>query len=191
MKLLIQLFLCFAKIGCFTFGGGYAMISFIEDICVNKKKWITHEEMMDITVIAESTPGPVAINCATYVGFKQAGVMGAIFATFGMTLPSFTIIYMISEVLEDCFKYEIVDKAFRGIQIAVGILILNAAINMIKKMKKKTLPLAIMLISCITMMIINICSLNISSILIMLIAGVINLVIFIITENLSNKAGDL
>ena len=71
MNDLIELFLTFAKVGAFTFGGGYAMISLIEDICVEKKKWITHDEMMDITVIAESTPGPIAINCATYVGYKR------------------------------------------------------------------------------------------------------------------------
>ena len=87
MNDLIELFLTFAKIGAFTFGGGYAMISLIEDICVEKKKWITHDEMMDITVIAESTPGPIAINCATYVGYKRKKFVGAIFATIGMVLP--------------------------------------------------------------------------------------------------------
>ena len=87
MNLLTDLFLTFAKIGAFTFGGGYAMISFIEDICVKKKKWITHEEMMNITIIAESTPGPVAVNCSTFVGYKQAGIKGALSATLGMVLP--------------------------------------------------------------------------------------------------------
>ena len=83
----------FAKIGLFTFGGGYAMILFIESICVEKKKWITHDEMMNITVIAESTPGPVAINCATYVGYKKGGMVGSIIATLGMILPSFAVCY--------------------------------------------------------------------------------------------------
>ena len=77
MPILLQLFLTFAKIGLFTFGGGYAMISIIENICVERKKWITHDEMMEITVIAESTPGPIAINCATYVGQKTAGLLGS------------------------------------------------------------------------------------------------------------------
>ena len=88
-----DLFLTFMKIGFFTFGGGYAMISVIEDICVEKKKWISHEEMMDITVIAESTPGPMAINCATYVGYRQGGLWGSVIATVGMVLPSFAVIY--------------------------------------------------------------------------------------------------
>ena len=92
MNLLIELFLTFAKIGFFTFGGGYAMIAMIENACVEKKQWITHDEMMDVTVIAESTPGPIAINCATFVGYKQAGFLGSLIATIGMVLPSFMVI---------------------------------------------------------------------------------------------------
>ena len=93
MNLLLDLFLTFAKVGLFTFGGGYAMIALIENTCVEKKQWITHDEMMNITVIAESTPGPIAINCATYVGYKQKGFAGALTATIGMILPSFCIIF--------------------------------------------------------------------------------------------------
>lgn len=88
MPILLDLFLTFAKIGLFTFGGGYAMISLIEDSCVEKKRWITHDEMMNVTVIAEYTPGPIAINCATYVGYKQKSLSGAAAATVGMVLPS-------------------------------------------------------------------------------------------------------
>ena len=91
--MILELFLTFFKIGLFTFGGGYAMISIIEDNCVERKKWITHEEMMDVTVIAESTPGPIAINCATFVGYRQAGILGAAIATVGMVTPSFFILY--------------------------------------------------------------------------------------------------
>ncbi len=85
--------------GLFTFGGGYAILALIEDSCVARKKWITHEEMLNITVIAESTPGPIAINCATYVGYKQAGFWGALIATLGIVLPSFLVIYCISLAL--------------------------------------------------------------------------------------------
>ena len=95
-----SLFWTFVKIGMFTFGGGYAMISMIEDICVARKKWITHDEMMDITVIAESTPGPIAINCATYIGYKQKGIPGSIITTLGVVLPSFVIIFLLSSVLD-------------------------------------------------------------------------------------------
>ena len=99
MNILADLFLTFAKIGCFTFGGGYAMISLIEDVCVEKKKWITHDDMMNITVIAESTPGPIAINCATFVGYRECGLRGAAAATVGMVLPSFLIIFWKSDGL--------------------------------------------------------------------------------------------
>ena len=89
-NILLKLFLTFFKIGLFTFGGGYAMVAIIEDICVEKNKWITHDEMMDLTVIAESTPGPIAINCATYIGYKQAGIIGSIIGTLGIILPPIT-----------------------------------------------------------------------------------------------------
>ena len=92
MKILTDLFKTFAKIGMFTFGGGYAMIAIIDHACVEEKKWITHEELMDMTVVAESTPGPIAINCATFTGFKIAGLPGAVAATIGMVVPSFVII---------------------------------------------------------------------------------------------------
>ena len=101
MNKVLELFLTFFKIGLFTFGGGYAMISIIEDNCVEKKSWITHDEMMQMTVIAESTPGPIAINCATFTGYKKAGFMGAVTATLGMIVPSFTVIYIISMFLDN------------------------------------------------------------------------------------------
>ena len=96
MNILLDLFLTFAKIGLFTFGGGYAMISMIENNCVERKQWITHDEMMNVTVIAESTPGPIAINCATFTGYKKAGFIGALVATLGIVVPSFVVIYLIS-----------------------------------------------------------------------------------------------
>ncbi|MBQ9490093.1 MAG: chromate transporter, partial [Lachnospiraceae bacterium] len=95
MPVLMELFVTFTKIGLFTFGGGYAMLSIIENICVESKNWITHDEMMNITVIAESTPGPIAINCATYVGYKKGKLPGAILATLGVAIPSFIIIFAI------------------------------------------------------------------------------------------------
>ena len=142
-----ELFFTFAKIGLFTFGGGYAMISVIENECVDKKKWITHDEMMDITVIAESTPGPIAINCATFVGYKMAGFAGAVFATLGVVAPSFAIIYLNSIFLDNFLEIALVADAFQGIKAAVGILILNAAVNMMKKMKKTAWTGTVMLCS--------------------------------------------
>ncbi len=176
-----DLFLVFAKIGMFTFGGGYAMISVIQNNCVDKRKWITHDEMMDVTVMAESTPGPIAINMATYVGFKQAGMPGAVSATVGMVLPSFLIIFLLSGILDALLIYPIVQNLFRGIRMAVPLLILDAGFNMVRKMKKKPLPCAIVLCAMVAMFLINHFSLNFSSISLMLIAGAVSLCAFLIS----------
>ena len=180
MKVLSSLFLVFFKIGLFTFGGGYAMLALIEDICVEKKKWITHEEMMDITVIAESTPGPIAINLATYVGYKLRRIPGALIATFGMILPSFCIVFLISQFLERFLEIKWVSNAFQGIKIAVAILIMDAAIKMIKKMDKKPFPIIIMIAAMISMLVINFLALHISSLVILLLGGVSGLVFYAI-----------
>ncbi len=178
MNLLLDLFLTFAKVGMFTFGGGYAMISLIEDTCVEKKKWITGDEMMDITVIAESTPGPIAINCATYVGYKQKGFAGALLATIGMILPSFCIIFAISKFLDHFLEITWIAHAFLGIKIAVGILIMDAAIKLLRKMQKKLMPRAFMLCAFAAMLLIDFLSVRISSIILMLTAGSISLIIY-------------
>ena len=188
MNILFDLFLTFAKIGLFTFGGGYAMISLIENSCVEKKGWITHDEMMNVTVIAESTPGPIAINCATFVGYKQKGLIGAIAATIGMVLPSFCIIFLISMFLDNFLEIAWIAHAFMGIKIAVGILILDAAIKMIRKMQKKPIPLTIMACAFLAMLLIDIFALHVSSITLMLIAAVISLAIFLTRRN-TVKAG--
>jgi len=187
MGLLLDLFLTFAKIGLFTFGGGYAMIALIENACVEKKSWITHDEMMDVTVIAESTPGPIAINCATYVGYKQKGFAGAVVATLGMVLPSFIIIFLISMFLDNFLDIVWIAHAFMGIKIAVGILILDAALKMIKKMHKRLVPRIIMICSAIAMFLIDVFALKFSSITLMLIAAAVSLCIFIIKGNPSRE----
>ena len=178
MDILLDLFLTFAKIGLFTFGGGYAMISLIGDSCVERKRWITHDEMMDITVIAESTPGPIAINCATYVGYKQRGLAGAAAATIGIILPSFCIIFLISAFLDNFLEIAWVAHAFIGIKLAVGILILDAAIKMIVRMPKTPIPIAIMGGAFCATMLMNFFAVRVSSITLMLIAAIISLAIF-------------
>ena len=188
MNILLDLFLTFAKVGLFTFGGGYAMISLIENSCVEKKGWITHDEMMNVTVIAESTPGPIAINCATFVGYKQKGLIGAIAATIGLVLPSFCIIFLISMFLDNFLEIAWIAHAFMGVKIAVGILILDAAIKMIRKMQKKPIPLTIMACAFLAMLLIDIFALHVSSITLMLIATVISLAIFLTRRN-TVKAG--
>ena len=182
MKLLPELFLTFAKIGLFTFGGGYAMISIVEETCVERKKWLTHEEMMNMTVIAESTPGPIAINCATFTGFKMAGLRGAVVATIGMVLPSFAIIFAISSLLDHFLEIAIIAHAFKGIKIGVGLLILDAAFSMMKKMPKNPLSRAIMACSALAMLLVNIFSWSFSSISLMVLAGAVSLAVFCLRE---------
>ena len=156
------------------------MISLITDTCVNRKHWINDEEMMNVTVIAESTPGPIAINCATYVGYKMAGFAGAVVATLGIVLPSFCVIYVISSFLDGFLEYSLIAKAFQGIKVGVGVLILDAGINMLKKMPKKPLPRIISGCAFTAMLLINVFSLNISSISLMLLAAVVSLSIFLV-----------
>ena len=189
MGILPALFLTFAKIGLFTFGGGYAMIAMIEHICVEEKGWISHDEMMNVTVIAESTPGPIAINCATFTGYKKAGFVGALAATFGMVVPSFAVIYLISVFLDNFLELTIIANAFRGIKIAVGILILDAGITMVKKMHKKKLPRTIMVCSCAVMLWVNIFARNFSSISLMLIAAAVSLAVFVLKGAPGQKGG--
>ena len=177
LPIMWELFLTFAKIGLFTFGGGYAMIALITSTCVEQKKWITQEEMLDLTVVAESTPGPIAINCATYVGYRKGGFWGSIAATFGMVLPSFTIIFLISTFLENVTDIVWIASAFRGIRVCVAILILDVGIKMVGKMKKKPLPRVIMAVSCAVMFSVSLSGARLSSITIMLTAGLVSLCI--------------
>jgi len=189
MSIFADLFLTFMKIGLFTFGGGYAMISMIEHSCVEKKKWISHDDMMNVTVIAESTPGPIAINCATFVGYQQAGFFGALIATLGIVLPSFLVIFFISMYLDRFLEITIIAHAFKGIKLAVGILIVDAAIKMIRKMQKKAFPRAMMLVSFALMLLINVFSWNFSSISLMMIAASVSLAAFVICSNQKRKGG--
>ena len=179
--ILADLFTTFAKIGLFTFGGGYAMIALIENECVEKKGWITTDDLSTVTAIAESTPGPIAINCATFTGYMQAGFAGAVSATLGMITPSFLIIYLISMFFDNFLEITFIASAFKGIKIAVGILIFQAAVNMIKKMKKKLRPRLFMITAFSAMMVINIFAVRFSTIWLLIIAAFTNVLIFRLT----------
>ena len=174
-----ELFTTFAKIGVFTFGGGYAMISLITATCVEEKKWLTADEMMNLTVVAESTPGPIAINCATFVGYRHGGFWGSVAATLGVVMPSFVIIYLISLFLDNVLEIGWIASAFRGIRACVGVLILDVGLKMMKNMKKKALPRCIMAFSCIAMVIITLAGIRISSIALMLCAGFVSLTVWL------------
>ena len=188
MPVLLDLLLTFAKIGMFTFGGGYAMIPLIENTCVEKKKWITHDEMMTVVVIAESTPGPIAINCSTFVGYKKGKLPGAIVSTIGMVLPSFIIIYLISRFLNQFLEITWVVNAFKGIKIAVGILIVDAAIKMIKKMKKTPVQIVLVSVSIILMLAINLFALNISSMVLMIAFAIVGVGVFAVEDILKGES---
>lgn len=183
----LDLFLTFMKIGAFTFGGGYAMIAMMERICVDQKKWFTHEEMLDMTVIAESTPGPIAINCSTYVGYRQAGIPGAVAATLGMILPSFVIIYLISVFFDHFLEYPPVASAFAGIRIGVGILICSAGWSMLKKMPKDLFSRLVAAGALLLVLAVNFLCLSVSTITLMLFAAAIGIAVFMIRRHASGK----
>lgn len=175
MKSILELFWIFFKLGLFTFGGGYAMIPQIKEIIVEKKKWLTDDEMLEIIAIAESTPGPIAVNMATYIGYLRKKFWGSFFATLGVVLPSFIIILLISLIYKQFAENIYVKYAFIGIKCGVAFLITKAAINMILKMKKKVLPIIILVVVCILMILFEILNISFSSIILILIGGCIGI----------------
>ena len=144
MRELWKIFLTFFKIGAFTFGGGYAMIPLIQKEAVENHHWVEDEDILDIVAIAESTPGPIAINAATFVGYRVKGFAGALAATFGVVLPSFMIILAISYVLRQFRDWKVVQYAFRGIRAGVLVLMLKALIKMFKTNRKGIVAYGIM-----------------------------------------------
>lgn len=177
-----ELFGLFFKIGAFTFGGGYAMIALISKETVEKRQWLTPSEFLDLVAIAESTPGPIAINSATYIGYKMHGFLGALFATLGVVLPSFAIIVAVSFFIEEFRQMEWVGYAFNGIAACVAVLILNAVIKLTKSMEKTALAVVLVGIAFVAIFFHWV-----STTLIILCGGVIGLVWFLIA---CRKAGD-
>ena len=151
-KLLI-LFLTFMKIGALTFGGGYAMIPIIEDEVTKKRKWISEIEIMDILAISESTPGPIAVNTATYVGYKVAGVTGGIIATLGLAVPSFVIIFVISFFYKDFIQWPVIAAMFKGLKIGVIILLFSAVLRLRKGVKVNFVGVTLFVIALSSMLV--------------------------------------
>lgn len=187
LKLLFSLFFAFFKIGLFTFGGGYAMIAVIERELIERKKWIEHEEFMDVIAIAESTPGPLAINSATYIGYKLGGVFGAMCATFGVVLPSFIIIFIVSLFFDTFLQFKYVQYAFNGIQAGVAFLILNAGIKMFKSLKKNFLSITFFVLTTGCLVAFSLFSISFSSIFYILIGGTVSLIIYLCGYFKNNK----
>ena len=177
-KTLCSLFASMFKIGLFTFGGGYAMISFLEREFVEKKSWLSHDEFMDLIVIAESTPGPIAINCATYIGYKVGKGSGAVVATLGMVMPSLSIIFIISLFFNQFLSLAWVSSAFRGIQSCVVFLILSAGLKMLKKMKKTAFSISVAALTFSCMVTFWLLGVHFSSIFYILISGCLGLAVW-------------
>ena len=178
MKKILELFFTFFKIGIFTFGGGYAMISQIREYVIEKKQWITDDDLMEIITIAESTPGPIAINMATYIGYKRCKILGSIFATLGVVLPSLIIIFIISLFLEKFLEFKLVKYAFNGINAAVAFLIVKTGITMLFKIEKRPLPIISFIIVFSLMILFEIFAITFSSIYFILIGGVIGIIYY-------------
>ena len=171
MKKYFSLFFTMLKIGLFTFGGGYAMIALLENEFVEKKKYMEKEEFLDMVAIAESTPGPIAINAATYIGYKRAGVLGSTMATVGVCVPSFVIIYGISLFLDAFLSFTPVEYAFRGIQVCVIYLIFSAGLKMLKQMKKTAFAVTVVALVLLCMLLFSLLAIRFSTIFYILICG--------------------
>ena len=191
MKKYLNLFLTMLKIGLFTFGGGYAMIALLENEFVSKKKWLEKDEFLDVTAIAESTPGPIAINAATYIGYKNSGVIGSMIATLGICIPSFVIIYAISLFLDAFLSLTLVAYAFKGIQICVVYLILTAGLKMLRQMKKTVFNTVIISVTLVCMLALSIFAVSFSTIFYILISGTVGVVVYLLGKIRKEKKHDL
>lgn len=176
-KMLYTLFFTMLKIGLFTFGGGYAMIALLEDEFIEKKKWISRDEFLDMAAIAESTPGPIAVNAATYIGYKMSGLAGALVSTVAMCIPSFIIIYVISLFFDAFLGFEYVAYAFKGIQVCVVYLIMSAGCKMLIKIKKTAFNVAVFSVVLILNVVFTLFSVKFSAIYFILISGVLGIAV--------------
>ena len=188
MKIIFEIFLSIFKIGAFTFGGGYAMIPLLENEFIHKRKWITKEEFLDMLAIAESTPGPAAVNSATYIGYKIAGIYGAAAATVAVSLPSFVIIYAISLFLDQFLALKYVEYAFKGIQVCVVYLILSAGVSMAKGLSKNILNVGILFVTIVAMVLFSLFAVNFSTIYFILISGTVGILSYAICR-IRNQEG--
>ena len=190
MKRLLLLFLSMMKIGLFTFGGGYAMIPLLENEFVTKRGWIGDEEFFDMVAVAESTPGPIAVNMATYVGYRVGGVAGAILGTVGVVLPSFAVIFLISLVFLRFIAIAWVAAAFRGIRIAVVFLIFSAAWRLFKRLPKKPFPLTVFSLVTATAVTLSLLSVRFSSVWFILIGAGLGLAACLFAVLPRNRRGE-
>lgn len=190
MKKYLTLFLTMLKIGLFTFGGGYAMIALLENEFVSKKKWIEKDEFLDMVAIAESTPGPIAINSATYLGYKILGVTGSLTATIAVCIPSFFIIYVISLFFDAFLSLTLVSYAFKGIQVCVIYLIFSAGIKLLKGIKKTAFNISIICIVIASMVFTTLFAIKFSTVYYILITGMVGIFAYFINNLKDRKEAD-
>ena len=157
---ILILFLTFMKIGVFTFGGGYAMIPIIEEEVTKKRKWISEMEILDILAISETTPGPIAVNTATYVGYKVGGILGSIFATLGLAIPSFVIIFVISFFYKDFMQWKVIAAMFKGLKVGVILLLISALFKLKKGVKVNLVGIILFVIALSAMLVFSIININ-------------------------------
>ncbi len=181
----LKLFFIMMKIGLFTFGGGYAMIALLEREFVSGRGWVDKEEFLDLIAIAESTPGPMAINSATYVGFKVGGFIGALVGTVAVCIPPFIIKYAISLFFDQFLALEYVGYAFRGIQVCVIYLIASAGIKMLRGMKRNVMSILLCSLTLVAMVLFTVFAVNFSTVFYILIGGCVGL--FIYAVNIARK----
>ena len=181
------LFGTFFKIGLFTFGGGYAMIALLEEEFIQRRKWLDKDEFLDMTAIAESTPGPVAINSATYLGYKLAKVPGAATATVAVCLPSFLIIYAISLFFEQFTQFTVIANAFKGIQVCVIYLIFSAGVRMLKALDKSPFATGVLAAVMLVMVGLSLAGVSVSSILLILLSGAAGVAAWLIGRRKEGK----
>lgn len=181
-KRLGGIFLSMLKIGAFTFGGGYAMIALLENEFVSKKGWMNREEFLDLVAVAESTPGPLAVNSATYIGYRVAGIAGAALGTLAVCLPSFVIIFLISLFFDRFLSLRYVGLAFRGIQVAVIYLIASAGLKMLKSMKKTPLSVTVCAVCAVGLSVLTLASVRFSSVVFILAGGAVGVMVWFIAR---------
>lgn len=186
-KSLGTLIFTFFKIGLFTFGGGYAMIALLEEEFIQRRKWLDKDEFLDMAAIAESTPGPVAINSATYLGYKLAKVPGAATATVAVCLPSFLIIYAISLFFEQFTQLTVIANAFKGIQICVIYLIFSAGVRMLKALDKSPFATGVLAAVMLVMVGLSLAGVSVSSILLILLSGAAGVAAWLIGRRKEGK----
>ncbi len=187
---LYALFTAMLKVGLFTFGGGYAMIALLENEFTEKRSWISKDEFLDMTAVAGSAPGSIAINSSTYIGYKIAGVSGSVIATVSVCIPSFAIIYVVSLFFNAFLSFEMVQFAFKGIQVCVIYLIFTAGFKMLKTVEKDIFTYIVFFTTLSVMLFMAVFAVNLSTAVYILISGAVGVFVNFLKKIVSDRKGE-